>query len=291
MDFTIACYRKLLTALKDAGYTFQPFADYLSSPAEKVVILRHDVDRRPANSLATARMENEMGIRGTYYFRIVKSSYNEDIIKQIHTLGHEIGYHYEDLSLIAKNPDAGRRTPDALLLNKAILSFSNNLAKLCRLAPITTICMHGSPLSRYDNRLLWEHYDYRDYGITGEPYFDTDFSKVLYLTDTGRTWKNKFSLRDKILPPITEHRLPNTGYRTPITEHRLPNTEHRLPITHNFRSTTDIINAAYLGELPPQIMFTLHPQRWTSGPLAWTHEFVWQNIKNIFKALIAGKEV
>ena len=32
--------------------------------------------------------------------------------------------------------------------------------------------MHGSPLSKWDNWDLWEKFDYRDYGIIAEPYFD-----------------------------------------------------------------------------------------------------------------------
>lgn len=43
-----------------------------------------------------------------------------------------------------------------------------------------------------------KYYDYRNYGIIAEPYFDLDFSKVLYLTDTGRRWDgNKVSMRDR----------------------------------------------------------------------------------------------
>lgn len=265
MDFTLSRYRSLLTSLKQAGYTFQPYAEYLASPAEKVVILRHDVDKRPHNSLVTAQIENELGIRGTYYFRIVKSSYNEEIIKQIHHLGHEIGYHYEDLSLITKTyrtPNTEHRLPNTIL-EIAILSFTRNLDRLRKLAPITTICMHGSPLSRYDNRLIWDHYNYRDYGIIGEPYFHTDFSKVLYLTDTGRTWNNAgISVRDK------------------------PNTEYRSPITHTFSTTTHIITAALSGYLPPHIMLTVHPQRWTSSPLAWVSELIIQNLKNMVKVVL-----
>jgi|ERR1035437_5345325 hypothetical protein len=48
--------------------------------------------------------------------------------------------------------------------------------------------MHGSPLSKYDSKDLWKKYNYRDYKIIGEPYFDVDFNKVFYLTDTGRRW-------------------------------------------------------------------------------------------------------
>ena len=56
------------------------------------------------------------------------------------------------------------------------------------LSPVKTICMHGSPLSKWDNRDLWKRYNYRDYGIIAEPYFDVDFDEVFYITDTGRRW-------------------------------------------------------------------------------------------------------
>src|SRR5690625_1952760 len=47
------------------------------------------------------------------------------------------------------------------------------------------------------SRDLWKWYSYRDYGIIAEPYFDLDFSKVLYLTETGRRWNgDKVSVRD-----------------------------------------------------------------------------------------------
>ncbi len=88
--------------------------------------------------------------------------------------------------------------PDEELLEMAITSFRENLAKLRRVVPIETICMHGSPLSKYDNRMLWEKYDYREFGIIGEPYFDINFEEVLYLTDTGRRWDgDSVNIRDK----------------------------------------------------------------------------------------------
>ena len=64
-------------------------------------------------------------------------------------MGHEIGYHYEDLAMAKGNYE------------KAILSFEQNLAKLRHIVPVETICMHGSPLSKFDNRKIWEKYDYR----------------------------------------------------------------------------------------------------------------------------------
>jgi len=95
-----------------------------------------------------------LGIKGTYYFHVVPESYDERIIKQIAELGHEVGYHYENLSHAAQK----------------IKNFKLKIKKNFRdIYPVKTICMHGSPLSKYDNRLLWEKYDYRDFGIVGSP--------------------------------------------------------------------------------------------------------------------------
>ena len=62
--------------------------------------------------------------------------------------------------------------------------------------------MHGSPMSRWDSRLLWKYYDYHDFGIVGEPYFDMNFDEVLYLTDTGRRWDGDSSLVETRLTGI-----------------------------------------------------------------------------------------
>ena len=65
--------------------------------------------------------------------------------------------------------------------------------------PAKTICMHGSPLSKYDNKKIWEKYDYRDYGIIADPSFDIDYDEVFYITDTGRAWNHTTaSVRDKV---------------------------------------------------------------------------------------------
>lgn len=310
-DFTLDTFKKLLETLLSKKYSFQTFGQYLKEPSHRSVILRHDVDDRKLNSLRTARLENELGIRGTYFFRMVPGSFDEDVIKQIHDLGHEIGYHYEDVSTCAArgrrfaarsrelpedplpggarggfNETAttaagnnmaqssvhraqGRKEFEERLLADAIKSFRENLETFRRIVPVETISMHGSPLSRWDNRLLWQYYDYHDFGIKGEPYFDIDFNKVLYLTDTGRRWDGEsVSVRDKAV-------------------RRRSDEEHRTPVSR-FRSTSDIINSARTNTLPDSIMLTVHPQRWTNKPLPWLRELVWQNVKNIGKGMIVA---
>ena len=256
-DFTIIGYSALLKVLLKKGYSFKPFHEFIVKPKEKAAILRHDVDRFPNNSLKTAQLEHELGIKGSYYFRCMPESYNEKIIKQIASLGHEIGYHYETLDNFHGNVD------------RAYDEFCRNLEVFRKIVPVSTICMHGSPRSHFDNRDIWKKYDYRELGIIGEPYFDIDFNKIFYLTDTGRCWDGyKFSMRDKV-----------------------PMQEQWIKEGLTFHSTYDIIKAAENDRLPDQIMITVHPQRWTDSLIPWTKELIFQNIKNIYKRglIISGR--
>jgi hypothetical protein len=286
MDFTLSTYKTLLYTLKKQGFSFHIFSDFLSQDSGKGIVLRHDVDKLPSKSLEFARIETESGIRGTYYFRIVPGSLDEKIIKEINSLGHEIGYHYEDVSLAAKRLRAQGSGLSAKgtgeeeeLIKIAIDSFRVNLERMRQIVPVTTICMHGSPMSKWDSRFLWKYYDYHDFGIIGEPYFDIDFNKVLYLTDTGRRWDgDSFNIRDK---SINRKGRKDVSNDTKSNLHISPSPS--LPIFPSFHSTFDIIKAAEQGKLPDKIMMTFHPQRWTDKPLPWVKELIWQNVKNVGK--------
>lgn len=267
MDFTLKTYKTLLNNLINQGYNFQTFREFLKNPKEKAIVLRHDVDKLPENSLLFAKLQNKLGIKGSYYFRIVPQSFNIDIIEKIAELGHEIGYHYEDVDFASQNHKIkvkSKKTKvefEKELAEKAIKLFEKHLAELRNYYPVKTICMHGSPLSKYDNKILWKYYNYKDFGIIGEPYFDVDFSKVLYLTDTGRRWNgDRVSIRDKVKSKKIKDK--------------------------SFKTTKDIIKAfteRSRSEMPNQIMFTFHPQRWTDNSYLWTKEFVLQNAKNVVK--------
>lgn len=186
-DFTIQVYRELLQQLKQQGYSFQRVEDYIKNPLDRVVMLRHDVDLRNYAALRLAKAEAKLGIKSTYYFRIVKQSYNPKVITQIVNMGHEIGYHYEDLAMHSGDYEA------------AIQAFEKNLKMFRQHYPVKTICMHGSSGSPYDNRDLWKKYKLEDFGLICEPYLSIDYDKVLYLSDTGRRWNGfKMSLRDNV---------------------------------------------------------------------------------------------
>ncbi|TPN83995.1 polysaccharide deacetylase family protein [Aquimarina algicola] len=242
MDFTVKKYEALLEALIAQKYTFQTFEEFIKTPEAKTIVLRHDVDLLPNNSLAFAKIQAKHNVKGTYYFRAVPESWDENVILEIAALGHEIGYHYECLTTCKGD------------LKKGIEDFTKHLENLRKLAPVSTICMHGSPMSKYDSKDLWKTYNYKDYGIIAEPYFDVNFQNVYYLTDTGRRWDgHKVSVRDKV----------ESSY------------------TQTFHTTDQIIDAA--SNLPDQIMFTFHPQRWNDNNAMWMKELVLQNTKNIVK--------
>ena len=256
-DFTLKKYAELLEGLKEGGYRFLTFEQYClgkeSLNGVRFVILRHDVDLKAENSLATAKIEHSLGLVASYYFRVVEQSNKPEIIKAIAEMGHEIGYHYEDMAICGGNAE------------KSVEHFEKQLAYFRQFYPVKTICMHGAPRSKFDGRDLWKRYDYHDFGIIGEPYFDVDFSTVFYLTDTGRRWDGfNVSLRDKV--PIYQDEWIRQGLV--------------------FHGTDDVIDAIKKEKLPKQLMMTTHPQRWTDRPEEWLKEKATQSTKNMVKGLM-----
>lgn len=242
MDFTIEKYKELLEALKK----------------HKCFSLRHDVDLRPDFSLRVAQVEASMGMQATYYFRTVPESYDEEIIKQIVSLGHRAGYHYECLTTCKGDMKA------------AYEDFCRNLEKLRKVVPVTTACAHGSPRSPWNSQSLWEQYDIHALGIEYEPMLDTDFSKTLYLTDTGRRWDGyKVSVRDKV--PQYQEQWEQEGLV--------------------FHSTDDIIHAINNMHHPihqKELLINTHPQRWMPFGSGWMKEAVLQNCKNVVKRIMVN---
>ena len=247
-DFTLKTYRRLLEAFQRAGYQCQTFEDYITAPQDsKVLVLRHDVDEKAHNALAMARIENALGIRATYFFRIVKQSNVPEVIREIARFGHEIGYHYEDLALADGDMD------------KAIATFGQHLAYFRQYYPVRSVCMHGSSTSKHDNRKLWDRYHLSDFGLVGEPYISVDFNKVYYLTDIGRAWDGgRFAVRDVV--------------------------KNDLGLA--FHSTRQIIDALNEDKFPPQAMILAHTL-WSDNTAQWyffqIREYVRNRIKLISK--------
>jgi hypothetical protein len=242
-DFTLKVYEKLINSILNNGYSFQTLEDFLKKPIEKVVILRHDCDIWPGNDLKVAQIENKYNIKATYYFRIPKT-FNQNIINSIILLGHEIGYHYEDLA--EQHGDC----------EKAIKSFSRNLHQLRQLYPVKTIAMHGRPFSKWDSRDLWKKYRLEDFGLLGEPYLSVNYNDVLYLTDTGSRWNgDSFSIRDSV--------------------------DNKF--IHQIRTTFQLIDSFNKDKLPTKVLINVHAARWNDNYLIWIYRYFLQLGKNAIK--------
>lgn len=250
-DFTLGKYEEICRAVKK-NYPVVTFDQYLNVSKGRLVILRHDVDRLPKNALSMAKLEHDLGLKATYYFRAKKSSFNPEIIKKIASLGHEIGYHYECL-------DESRGDH-----RQAIKIFQDHLIKLRRLAPIKTICMHGNPLSKFDNRDLWQKYNYKDYAILGEAYLSLR-DNVAYFSDTGRTWDNRYKIKDHLL--------------------------HSMIKKENIKiKTSDDLIRLVGSKKIDQICILSHPERWNNNLIWWSGYFVIDKLVQVIKKVKISHE-
>jgi hypothetical protein len=253
-DFTLDKYSIYLTAINSKIGSFIRFDEYMQrkeKPA-KFCLIRHDVDRKPNAALAMAKLEHKMGIVATYYFRAKSETFKPEILKEIASMGHEIGYHYESLS--DTNGD----------IKKAVEDFKKNLEAFRKRVPISTCSMHGRPLKPYDNRDIWkvkENHQYlkNELGIIGEVYLDIDYSDIAYINDTGRNWTTgKSNRRDKV----------------------------ESNIKADFTSDEELL--IYLKGNPHQrICFQIHPERWSNNSVEWITQYLKDSSINAAKVVFS----
>lgn len=98
-DFTYKSYLSLIQEIQKLNYTLGPLCEFPETG--NAVILRHDIDFSIFKALEMAKIENQKGIRATYFVLMSSPFYNPlslenlNALKEIHQLGHEIGLHYD----------------------------------------------------------------------------------------------------------------------------------------------------------------------------------------------------
>jgi len=247
-DFTLHRYGQYLAALKDKFGRTHRFDELLRMELPlHFCAIRHDIDRKPHSALAMAKLEHTRGLVASYYFR-VPNTFNEKVIRAIEALGHEVGYHYENLSETDGDVD------------KALLDFAEKSEQLRGVATVTTCCMHGRPLKPYDNRDLWRDPERHKllterFGMLGELYLDIDYSDIAYITDTGRNWTTgKANRRDHV----------------------------NSTVPASFGSGEELL--AYFKERPhPRLVFQVHPERWTDTWIGHTAQWALDTATNMAK--------
>ena len=253
IDFTFSKYQDICFQLKRSNYHTLRVRDWLELPyhllKEPYVILRHDVDRFTSRALSIAEIEANNSIFSTYYFRL-PNTWNPQIISKIERMGHEVGFHYECLDKACGD------------LEKAKLYFKEEVGLFKSNFELKTIAMHGNPFTNFDNRDLIKSVNLNKYDIIGEAYLSIDFSKMMYFTDTGRTWGST-------ILNIKDH---------------VPNDQQSIKNNQNIKSTKDLIKL--LSKRESNIYINTHPERWSNCILSWVIFWLKDFLVNILKYLV-----
>lgn len=177
-DFSLANYKRCLEKSLENNYTFHTLDNFFEKRinSEKSIIMRHDVDTQLDVALKMAEIESELNIKSTYFIRIHSHSYNlfciKDYqkIKKIHTLGHEIGLHYEsDFYGILK-----KDVVESIIKEKEMLEYflDVDIKTVCPHEPTRTNCFH------VENLKLNQAYD------------KSIFKKYKYISDSSCRWRD-----------------------------------------------------------------------------------------------------
>lgn len=247
LDFTLEKYGELCETILASGYQAVTLKEYFLNIglSDRFAILRHDIDRKPHNALKIATVEKDLGIRASYYFRATKEVFRPEIMQAIAAMGHEIGYHYETLSYTKGD------------YPRAIKLFGDNLGRFRAIADIQTVCMHGAPLSPYDNRDMWKRYDLKSFGLLGEAYLSAG-NDLCYFSDTGRTWDMGRKIRD-ILPSGVAGKA----------------------------DTTDSLKRFIASGKAPRLYVLTHPERWSDNGFEWAANYAKDALFNEGKRAIS----
>lgn len=154
MQHRMAEYRTLLKQILEHNYRFLTACQYATlirdnnPPNVPVCILRVDVDTDPCGAGRMFEVEQELGVRSTYYFRL--STIDRALIARVALHGSEAGYHFEELSTLAHHRGLRRGFDIALIRDELRRGFRNNVERFCELTGVTprTVAAHGDFLNR-----------------------------------------------------------------------------------------------------------------------------------------------
>ena len=190
---TFSAYGELMEALLAKGYITSTIYEHIKQNLGKnIVIMRHDVDVDPYQALQMARLEKNLGVNSTYYFRYTPKVFNKSIIKSISDMGFEVGYHYETLDRSYGN------FPEAIKL------FGDELKSFRKIVNVKTVSSHGnvvrnkhyngsnSDIFKFDTNLLHEC------NLNAEASQIMSHSSIAYISDCIEDSSQYMSVEDLI---------------------------------------------------------------------------------------------
>jgi hypothetical protein len=161
-------YRRFLQSARDHGYRIVALEDWVRKSdqdgAELTLIMRHDVDQHPRSALAMAEIEQDLGLRSSWYFRWRTA--HPVVVGAVRHQGHHVGLHYETLSRKALERGLLGGVDDSLL-DECRRELRAEIAAFERLfGPISSAVPHGdSRVPGIHNGELLQNRDCGNYGI------------------------------------------------------------------------------------------------------------------------------
>ena len=98
--FSFKYYKKMLKKAISSGFVISSFEKF-DNKKKKTIILRHDIDYSLKGITEFAKIENDLGVTSTYFFRVHSPNYNPfsqdcyNVFNYLKKLNHEIGLHFD----------------------------------------------------------------------------------------------------------------------------------------------------------------------------------------------------
>lgn len=160
-------YREIIRTALHQGYKVvgvrQYWDDLQASPNletdQKYLVLRHDIDSMLFAPLQSLRIESELGVSATYYFRWETAEAR--VIRRVREMGGEVGLHHESLryEMIRLNLREKEEITDEVLQSSSASLLYQIQAFEGMFGRISSMASHGSPEHRQVGRRDIEIYD------------------------------------------------------------------------------------------------------------------------------------
>jgi hypothetical protein len=160
-------YRRFLELARRHGYRIVSLESWVEERrvnGPPTLILRHDVDQHPRSALTMAAIEDDLGVRSSWYFRWRTA--HPVVVSALERQGFDIGLHYETLTRNAM--ERGSPGPvDEFMLEESRRDLRAEISAFTDLyGPLRSVVPHGdSRIPEVQNAELLQGEDCADYGI------------------------------------------------------------------------------------------------------------------------------
>ncbi len=260
MIFVVNNWKKICKKLAESGWVSVPLKEQMGETGKKSFLtLKHDVETNVPKAHRFAKVEAELGHRGSYYVQayLLERCENVKLLQEMQQMGHEISYHHDVMDSNKGN------------LEQAVAEFEENLRLFQEKGfEIVTVCQHGNPVVErvgYTSNRDFFRSEFVQKKFPGMADVMVDFPEKAnvvydYYSDAGRKFKLIFD---------------------PINNDVLDSEDKNIAFDDGAQLTEQIL------AIGKSAIISIHPHRWESnGFAAIGKEYAFKGIKKIVKILI-----